>query len=36
MTNVHTLNDIKDREGGSYRKPGNRLGSAYEQELKKK
>ena len=36
MTNVHTLNDIKDREGGSYRKPGNRLGSAYEQELEKK
>ena len=36
MTNVYTLNDIKDREGGSYRKPGNRLGSAYEQELEKK
>ncbi|CAB4374869.1 unnamed protein product [Rhizophagus irregularis] len=36
MTNVHTLNDIKDREDGSYRKPGNRLGSAYEQELEKK
>ncbi|CAG8760157.1 3871_t:CDS:1, partial [Rhizophagus irregularis] len=36
MSNVHTLNDIKDREGGSYKKPGHRLGSAYEQELKKK
>jgi chromosome segregation ATPase len=32
MSNVHTLNDIKDREGGS----GHRLGSAYEQELEKK
>ena len=28
MSNVHTLNDIKDR--------GHWLGSAYEQELKKK
>src|SRR5206468_2546006 len=36
MSNVHTLNDIKDREGGSYKKPGHRLGSVYEQELKKK
>src|ERR1044071_4586254 len=36
MSNVHTLNDIKDREGGSYKKPGHRLGSAYEQELEKK
>ncbi|GBB91228.1 hypothetical protein RclHR1_01840025 [Rhizophagus clarus] len=36
MSNVHTLNDIKDREGGSYKKPGYRLDSAYEQELKKK
>ena len=35
MSNVHTLNDIKDREGGSYKKPGHRLGSAYEQELEK-
>ncbi|CAB4394135.1 unnamed protein product [Rhizophagus irregularis] len=25
-----------DREGGSYKKPGHRLGSAYEQELEKK
>jgi coenzyme F420-reducing hydrogenase alpha subunit len=33
MSNVHTLNDIKDREGGSYKKPGH---SAYEQELEKK
>ena len=36
MSNVHTLNDIKDREGGSYKKPGHRLSSAYEQELEKK
>ena len=36
MSNVHTLNDIKDREGDSYKKPGHRLGSAYEQELEKK
>ena len=36
MSNVHILNDIKDREGGSYKKPGHRLGSAYEQELEKK
>ena len=36
MSNVHTLNDIKDREGGSYKKPGHRLGSTYEQELEKK
>jgi hypothetical protein len=36
MSNVHTLNDIKDSEGGSYKKPGQRLGSAYEQELEKK
>src|SRR3954454_679662 len=36
MSNVHTLNDIKDREGGSYKKTGHRLGSAYEQELEKK
>ena len=36
MSNVHTLNDIKDREGGSYKKPGHQLSSAYEQELKKK
>ncbi|PKY33734.1 hypothetical protein RhiirB3_395033 [Rhizophagus irregularis] len=36
MSNVHTLNDIKDREGGSYKKPGHWLGSAYEQELEKK
>ncbi|CAB4394267.1 unnamed protein product [Rhizophagus irregularis] len=36
MSNVHTLNDIKDREGVSYKKPGHRLGSAYEQELEKK
>ncbi|CAG8765251.1 14311_t:CDS:1, partial [Rhizophagus irregularis] len=36
MSKVHTLNDIKDREGGSYKKPGHRLGSAYEQELEKK
>ena len=36
MSNVHTLNDIKDGEGGSYKKPGHQLGSAYEQELKKK
>ena len=36
MFNVHILNDIKDREGGSYKKPGYRLNSAYEQELKKK
>ena len=36
MSNVHTLNDIKDREGGSYKKPGHRLGSVYEQELEKK
>ena len=33
---MHTLNDIKDREGGSYKKPGHRLGSVNEQELKKK
>ncbi|GET02587.1 hypothetical protein GLOIN_2v1765587 [Rhizophagus clarus] len=33
MTNVYTLNDIKDREGGSYRKPSNRLGSAYDEKL---
>ncbi|CAB4377330.1 unnamed protein product [Rhizophagus irregularis] len=36
MSNVHTLNDIKDSEGSSYKKPGQRLGSAYEQELEKK
>ncbi|RGB22515.1 hypothetical protein C1646_775962 [Rhizophagus diaphanus] len=36
MSNVHTLNDIKDREGGSYKKSGHRLGSACEQELEKK
>src|SRR5581483_9210582 len=36
MSNVHTLNDIKDREGDSYKKPDHRLGSAYEQELEKK
>src|SRR4051794_1690011 len=36
MSNVHTLNDIKDREGGSYKKTGHQLGSAYEQELEKK
>ena len=36
MSNVHTLNDIKDREGGSYKKLGHRLSSAYEQELEKK
>ncbi|PKY41252.1 hypothetical protein RhiirA4_454794 [Rhizophagus irregularis] len=36
MSNVHTLNDIKDREGGSYKKLGYQLGNAYEQELKKK
>ena len=28
MSNVHILNDIKDREGGSYKKPGHQLGSA--------
>src|SRR6266480_1539771 len=36
MSNVHTLNDIKDREGGSYKKPGHRLDSVYEQDLEKK
>src|SRR6266498_5933555 len=36
ISNVHILNDIKDKEGGSYKKPGYRLNSAYEQELKKK
>src|ERR1044072_2052669 len=36
MSNMHTLNDIKDKEGSSYKKPGHRLGSAYEQELEKK
>ncbi|GBB94573.1 hypothetical protein RclHR1_23830004 [Rhizophagus clarus] len=36
MSNVYTLNDIKDKEGGSYKKPGHRLDSAYEQELEKK
>src|ERR1044071_6624398 len=36
MSNVHTLNDIKDREGGSYKKLGHRLGSVNEQELKEK
>ncbi|GBB94353.1 hypothetical protein RclHR1_02340010 [Rhizophagus clarus] len=36
MSNVHILNDIKDRECGSYKKPSHRLGSAYEQELEKK
>ncbi|CAB4439598.1 unnamed protein product [Rhizophagus irregularis] len=32
MSNVHTLNDIKDREGGSYKKPGHRLDKYNEQE----
>ncbi len=36
MFNVQTLNDIKDREGDSYKKPDHWLSSAYEQELKKK
>jgi len=36
MSNVYTLNDIKDRESGSYKKPDHRLDSAYEQELEKK
>src|SRR4051812_2385837 len=36
MSNMYTLNDIKDREGGSYKKPGHWLSSAYEQELEKK
>ena len=36
MSNVHTLNDIKDREGGSYKKPGHWLDNVYEQELEKK
>ncbi|RGB22204.1 hypothetical protein C1646_776467 [Rhizophagus diaphanus] len=27
MSNVHTLNDIKDRERSSYKKPGHQLGS---------
>ncbi|CAB4401222.1 unnamed protein product [Rhizophagus irregularis] len=33
---MHTLNDIKDSESGSYKKSGRWLGSAYEQELEKK
>ncbi len=36
MSNIYTLNDIKDKKGGSYKKSGHRLDSAYEQELKKK
>ena len=36
ISNVHILNDIKDREGGSYKKSNHRLGSAYERELEKK
>ena len=30
MFNVHTLNDIKDREDGSYKNSGRRLGTVYE------
>ncbi|RGB37974.1 hypothetical protein C1646_756217 [Rhizophagus diaphanus] len=36
MSNVHILNDIKDREGDSYKKSSHRLGSVYEQEFEKK
>ncbi|GES88271.1 hypothetical protein GLOIN_2v1763802 [Rhizophagus clarus] len=35
MTNVHTLNDI-NKGDGSFKEVGQRLGSAYEQELKEK
>jgi len=34
--NMHILNNIKDRDSGSYKKPGHQLNSAYEQELEKK
>src|SRR6266542_6027313 len=36
ISNMHTLNDIKDREGSSYKKSDHQLGSAYKKELKKK
>ncbi len=36
MSNVRTLKDIKDGESDSYKKPKHWLGSAYDQELKKK
>ena len=36
MTNVHTLNDINNKGDGSFKGVGQRLGGAYEQELKEK
>src|ERR1044072_6055109 len=36
MTNVYTLKDINNKGDGSFRGVGQRLGGAYEQELKEK
>jgi hypothetical protein len=36
MTNVHTLNDINNKGNSSFKGVGQRLGDAYEQELKEK
>ena len=36
MTNMYTLKDINNKGDGSFREIGQRLGSAYEQELKEK
>src|SRR6266542_15367 len=36
MTNVHTLNGINNKGDGSFKGVGQRLGGAYEQELKEK
>jgi len=36
MTNVYTLKDINNKGNGFFRRVSQRLGSAYEQELKEK
>ena len=36
MSNIHTLNDINNKGDGSFKGVGQRLGGAYEQELKEK
>jgi hypothetical protein len=36
MTNIHTLNDINNKGDSSFKGVSQRLGGAYEQELKEK
>jgi len=36
MTNVYTLKNINNKDNDSFKGVGQRLGSAYEQELKEK